>query len=1171
MSHPGPTHFTQRYRVLGTLGEGAMGTVYRVLDQFEGDRECALKVVKALPGDTAELRLRFKAEYHALARLRHPNTVAVLDFGQLEDGDRFIVMELVPGQELAELLTQGPLPLPTVYHLLSQLLQALDYIHARQYVHRDIKAANIRVTPEGVLKLMDFGLMRQAHEEGPRQITGTPGYMAPEVARGAPISAAADLYSVGCLAYELVTGGLPFTGSVGEVVRAHLFNAPRAPREARAELPPAFERLIMRLLDKEPGRRPRTAGMALAELSALSGTAVARESRDQQLSFLVSGELVGREVELARIEACLETVSGGQGQALLIGAPAGTGKSRLVQEIKLKASLAGFVVMHGACHDEGMGPYDALRDALRPALAYALPEERRLFEGPLRLLFPEFASAEAPPEGVNVVDMVIEWLTALSQRHPLLFLLDDLHWADPQTIDILNQGIRRTTGSRVFCVGTFRDDETPAGNPLWQTIEEGTSHWMRPAPLEQAQQAALLASFFPGSEIPSDFSRALYSATGGNPFFTREVLQLLIEEGHLARKQGLWQFPADPAVLQQLRSIETAVQRRLAHLPEGARHLLGAAAVLGHAWELRVLQAVSDSAEDDLFTWLEELLARQLLTRTGPGQYEFPHDRVREVAYAGLEPESRNQLHQRAGAALLAEHPEDQTAIAHELGRHFLQAGDDAQAYPHLLVAAQQALARGVIYTALETWRDAEGALSRLPQEHMPERLAIWMQIGHHGFHMATALAGEMLSKAYAAYQADPVQVARLLAAGQQDVATLLTLYAVTHAIIGKPADAFAASEQLVQLVPDQAKSAAAAVVQVARVPALLVSGRIDELLVEARQAARLLEAPLPALASTLMRSARVGVWAAQNAIAFQGQRPSPEPRDRALAYAREMGDEDPYLAWFYFGVWPAWTGHVEEAERYLELTLRKTRRVGGPPFAWVLYLRPYLLWQQGEYALALEQIEKNLLVYPHLRQQALAFNKSLALRGHLLADLGRPAEALAVFDDLIDRGQADGLGFALMLGMYGRAATLATEGELAAAEPIFQQLATIAGSGPLRNPLSEAYAWLGLGRCAAPRSHSEALSRFDAVLARVRSPEMDNLFLQAHTHLARSSVLRAAGRPTQARQALTEAGRLFHRMRNPHWLHLVNEELARTTGITEPLGPQNVSLEARWARFKGL
>jgi tetratricopeptide (TPR) repeat protein len=1161
-----PERFTNRYRVLGILGEGAMGVVYRVADVLRDRKECALKVIKQQPGaNDEEARLRFRAEFHAMSRLRHPNTTEVLDYGELPDGTMFLVMELVPGQELAEAIGGRPVALETFYAVFAQVLQALDYIHARQFLHRDIKAANVRVRTDGVVKVMDFGLTGHSSQAQNRAISGTPGYMAPEIPLGGAVTAAVDLYAVGCLAYEMLTGALPFTGSLGEVVRGHVREAPPPLATRRPDLPPPLTRLVERLLEKDPTRRPPTAGHVLEDLGAIAGQEATRANVEQQRSFLVASELVGRDAELARLQTALEEAQAGRGHALLLGAPAGTGKSRLVAELKLRAQLTGFVVMHGHCHEGGMAPFEALREALRPALAHGTPEERERFAGPLATLFPEFATHRPPAEGENV-EPVLKWLAGLSRRLPLLVIFDDMHWADVETVDVVNRGIGMVRGHRVLCVVTFRDDETPPGSNLWRTLEDGSSERLSLAPLSRAGLEALLASLLPGAHLPVGFIEGLQRATGGNPLFVQAALNVLMEEEHLHRDGAGWHFPVDPSVFDGLERVEATIHRRLTHLSPRSREVLACAAVLGHHWTLCTLARVSGLPEDELFSALEDLTLRQLLARDETGACHFPHDRVREVAYATLAPSSRAALHQRAGEAL--EGLVGSEVHAHELGRHYRESGDHERAWRWLAQAGHQALAAGAACTALEHFRDADEALARLPGDHLAERLPLWLLVGQNGFNIATGLAARMLGEALSALDAAPERVEAMLRRLGRGVGDVLTLYAATMGLWGEPKRALSAVSRL-EALTSGGGGPEGALPLVASLPALLISGRIDAALARARVACSRLE-HLPSDAPSLLKTSRVAAWGACNVVAFQGVRPDPVARDRALAFARELGDDDPYLPWFYFGVWAAWTGRTEEAQAYVERTVLKSRKLGGPPHVWLLYLTPYVRWLRGEPGPALEQLERNLAVHPHLHEHSLALMLCRALRGHLLLELGRQAEAQAAFDSLVDEAHASGQGLAWQLGLYGQGQAHLHLGRPAKAADSFEALREAACSEELRNPLGEAYALQGLGHVGLVTRSQGALTHLDSALAIARRPQMDNRFQQAVVQHLRGCALTQAGRQTEAIAALEEAGRLYQRLRNARWMHEVHADLAAARRTPPPPDAAG-AVEARFERFKGL
>lgn len=276
------------FDVLGRLGSGGMGVVYRARDRVLG-RDVALKLV--LPehaGDTSA-RQRFLREARAAAVLTHPGIAAVYEAGDAaadEPGGPaplYIAEELVEGETLAERLRRGPLNVDEVLRLGAEMADALGEAHARGIVHRDVKPSNLMVTPDGRLKVLDFGLARlhvRGGEPGdseaetlsrtaPGLIVGTPAYMAPEQIAGEAVDARADVYSAGCVLYELLSGRPPFTGaSTGEVLRRSLTESPRPIEQLREGVPPVLAVVVARALARDPRERPAD-GRALA--AALRG------------------------------------------------------------------------------------------------------------------------------------------------------------------------------------------------------------------------------------------------------------------------------------------------------------------------------------------------------------------------------------------------------------------------------------------------------------------------------------------------------------------------------------------------------------------------------------------------------------------------------------------------------------------------------------------------------------------------------------------------------------------------------------------------------------------------------------------------------------------------------------------------------------------------------------
>ena len=265
-----------RYQIESQLGEGGMAVVYRARQQLV-DKPVAIKVMSAHLVRDSALKERFRREAKNAAAIAHPNIVEISDYGEAEDGTPFLVMELLEGNSLDVLIEQGPMPFASVAVIGAQICRGLARAHDFQVIHRDLKPENIFIarSPEGrpIPKILDFGIARSLHDQrmtSAGQIFGTPQYMAPERVTSIDAGPAADLYAVGVILYEMVTGQLPFNSSdITGFLIAHMQDPVPRPSERVASIPRRLEELILRLLAKKPEERPVDAHQVERELLAL--------------------------------------------------------------------------------------------------------------------------------------------------------------------------------------------------------------------------------------------------------------------------------------------------------------------------------------------------------------------------------------------------------------------------------------------------------------------------------------------------------------------------------------------------------------------------------------------------------------------------------------------------------------------------------------------------------------------------------------------------------------------------------------------------------------------------------------------------------------------------------------------------------------------------------------
>jgi serine/threonine-protein kinase len=345
----------EKYRIEERLGVGGMGTVYRARHLLI-DRAVALKVLNQRLIDDEAARTRFQREAKAAGRLQHLNAVSVTDFGQTADGYVYIVMELLEGRTLREILArEAPLETARSVSLMLQTAAAVGAAHEAGIIHRDLKPANILVTQSAdvpaIVKVLDFGIAKlaaeQFDEDEPDTLTqvgamlGTPRYMSPEQCSGLELTPAADVYSLGVIFYEMLTGMVPFSGSSPlAIALKHANELPRHPREIVASIPDDLERLVMYALEKEPSDRPanatefRSALLETAEQLGLEHHALISSPDIEALRVAgvesPSGRLV---VDISRLRQ-ERALTSGSSEITVMGSPVVTGTSENGQELR---------------------------------------------------------------------------------------------------------------------------------------------------------------------------------------------------------------------------------------------------------------------------------------------------------------------------------------------------------------------------------------------------------------------------------------------------------------------------------------------------------------------------------------------------------------------------------------------------------------------------------------------------------------------------------------------------------------------------------------------------------------------------------------------------------------------------------------------------------------------
>ncbi|MFK7803631.1 MAG: protein kinase [Anaerolineae bacterium] len=637
-----------RYQLHDKLGEGGMGIVYRATDRLTGDTVALKQVTNTESENDETYRLGLAHEFQTLAGLRHPHIISVLDYGFNNEKRPFFTMTHLEDPETILVAAQNR-SLDEKIGLIQKLLQALAYLHRRGVLHRDLKPENVLVS-NGNLRVLDFGLA-VSEKVAPNSLAGTPYYMAPESINDGEYTVAADLYSVGVLCYQLLTGKHPFEPLDHAFLNRVLGNEPNL-ETIDSRLRP----FLAKILAKTPGDRFDNATTAIMALAKAVDQPLPKESAAIRESYLQAAKFIGREKEMAQLETTLKHGARGKGSALLISGESGVGKSRLLNELRTKALVRGFLVLHGQAKQEGGGlPFQLWREPLQQALMMA-SEVDDLTASILRPLIPNISKllqrdvAPAPQLTDQAARLrLFNAIATLLQKtgQPVLLILEDLHWTSESLLPIpyLNQQISKQPW---LILGSYRHDEKPNLPSILPTIKVLTLDRLTPEMVTEFS-AAMLGEVGRRPEVVSLLQRE----TEGNAFFAVEMVRALTEKVEQLTAVGEIVLPE--TLLPN--GIQDIIKNRLVRVPAPAKELLVLAAVAGRELEIPLITILANGV--DIENWWLPICSEAAVLEIRHGTWQFSHAKIQEGVLAQLDKKSLTAKHEQVALAIERLHPND--------------------------------------------------------------------------------------------------------------------------------------------------------------------------------------------------------------------------------------------------------------------------------------------------------------------------------------------------------------------------------------------------------------------------------------------------------------------------------------------------------------------------------
>lgn len=721
-----------RYDIRSIVGQGGMGIVYSAYDRLTGD-VVALKNVRPefypkideTTASIADFRVALAQEFSVLATLRHPYIISVLDFGFDFSKQPYFTMTLLKeSKNIVEYAKS--LPLEQKVELVIQMMEAIHYLHRRGVLHRDLKPENVSIQ-NGQVKVLDFGVAKMQNKEGfePEDMfVGTLAYMAPEsfgIDYTDDLARLSDIYAAGLIIYEVFLGVFPYDNTnINTLMEDISYRIPDVTPFSNFETALdtyALADIVSKMLEKDPFERYHSTDAVLADFYKILGHEN-QSSIEVRESLLQNAIMVGRNEELHMLDSALKLSFTEQGSVWLVGGESGVGKSRLIEELRVRALVRGALVVRGQSVSEANAPYEVWRDVLsRLLLELDIDPLQASVLKPLvgdidRIM--GYDVPDAPDIGAvasynRLLTVITEILSKYNRE--LVIILEDLHWAS-ESLNLLRQIIPHTQNNPIIIIGTYRSDERPN---LPQNLQGAEVLLLDN--LSQSAISAFAEAIVGNLAGQTTVVDLLQSKTNGNVMFIIEVLRALIEEFGALDKINLNSLPSDMFG----DGIQAVIRYRLRKLPENHYAMLQMSAIIGKVIDLKVMKHIY--GDDSVSEWLQAG-EEALLLKVRNNRWQFSNNAVRDTLEADTTPSDWVKLHTCAAEVIEALYDTNEDAV--RLAYHWAEAGNVLKEAHYKDITAEQA------YDS-SAFKEASEDLERLLELHEAGQIQVErLKIAHY-------------------------------------------------------------------------------------------------------------------------------------------------------------------------------------------------------------------------------------------------------------------------------------------------------------------------------------------------------------------------------------------------------------------------------------------------------